>query len=70
MEKDGLVIRKVDAGDRRNNRIYSTEKADALWDKMLECATRIRQLSVKDIPEQNINIMRNVLDKIWQNLKD
>ena len=46
-----------------------TEKAVALWDKMLECAARIRQLSVKDIPEQNINIMRSVLDKIWQNLR-
>jgi MarR family transcriptional regulator, transcriptional regulator for hemolysin len=69
MEKDGLVIRKVDAGDRRNNRIYSTQKADALWDKMLECASRIRQISVKDIPEQNIIIMRDVLDKIWQNLR-
>ena len=69
MEKDELVIRKVDAGDRRNNRIYGPEKAVALWDKMLECAARIRQLSVKNIPEQNINIMRSVLDKIWQNLR-
>jgi MarR family transcriptional regulator for hemolysin len=69
MEKDGLVKRKVDAGDRRNNRIYRTEKADALWDRMLECSFRIRQISVKDIPEQNIVIMRDVLDKIWQNLR-
>jgi DNA-binding MarR family transcriptional regulator len=69
MEKGGLVIRKVDAGDRRNNRIYRTEKADALWDRMLECSFRIRQISVKDIPEQNIVIMRSVLDKIWQNLR-
>lgn len=29
MEKERLVVRKVDAGDRRNNRIYRTEKADA-----------------------------------------
>jgi MarR family transcriptional regulator for hemolysin len=69
MEKDGLVIRKVDSDDRRNNRIYRTGKADKLWDKMLECALKIRQISVKDIPEQNINIMRNVLEKIWQNLR-
>lgn len=69
MEKGGLVIRKVDADDRRNNRIYRTEKADALWDRMLECSFRIRQISVKDIPEQNIAIMRSVLDKIWQNLR-
>jgi hypothetical protein len=36
---------------------------------MLECALKIRQISVKDIPEEDINTMRNVLDKIWQNLR-
>ncbi len=69
LEKNGLVIRKVGAEDRRINRIYYTEKSDASWDKMLECALRIRQISVKNIPEQNIDIMRNVLNKIWQNLR-
>jgi MarR family transcriptional regulator for hemolysin len=69
MEKEGLVIRKVDLADRRNNRIYRTKKADLLWDKMIKCALEIRQVSVKDIPEENINIMRNVLEKIWQNLR-
>ncbi|HEY7079279.1 MAG TPA: MarR family winged helix-turn-helix transcriptional regulator [Nitrososphaeraceae archaeon] len=69
MEKEGLVIRKIDANDRRNNRIYHTEKANALWDKMLECALKIRQIAVKDIPEQSIAIMRDVLDKIWLNLR-
>jgi MarR family transcriptional regulator for hemolysin len=68
MEKEGLVIRRVDSSDRRNNRIYRTEKADALWDRMVECATKVRQVSVKDISEKDISIMRSVLDKIWQNL--
>ena len=69
MEKEGLIVRRVDPSDRRNNRIYRTEKADALWDKMVECATKVRQISVKDISEENINIMRSALDKIWQNLR-
>jgi MarR family transcriptional regulator, transcriptional regulator for hemolysin len=69
MEKESLVIRKVDSSDRRNNRIYRTEKADALWDKMIECARKIREVSIKEIPEENINIMRNVLEKMWQNLR-
>jgi MarR family transcriptional regulator, transcriptional regulator for hemolysin len=69
MEKDGLLVRRVDSSDRRNNRIYRTEKADALWDRMMECATKVRQASVKDISEENMRIMRNVLDKIWQNLR-
>jgi MarR family transcriptional regulator, transcriptional regulator for hemolysin len=68
MEKEGLVIRKVDPSDRRNNRIYRTEKADALWDRMMECTSKIRQVALKDISEEDINIMRKVLDKIWHNL--
>jgi hypothetical protein len=36
---------------------------------MLECSFRIRQISVRDISEQNIAIMRDVLDKIWLNLR-
>lgn len=70
MERERLVIRKVDSGDRRNNRIYRTEKVDAaLWDRTLECALKIRQISIRNIPEQNINIARNVLEKVWQNLR-
>jgi MarR family transcriptional regulator for hemolysin len=69
MEKEGLVVRRVDSSDRRNNRIYRTEKADALWDRMVECATKVRQVSIKDISEDNVSIMRNALEKIWQNLR-
>src|ERR671938_1285750 len=68
MEKEGLIIRKVDPSDRRNNRIYRTERADALWDKTIKCALRIREVSAKDIPDENMNIIRNVLEKIRQNL--
>ena len=69
MEEERLVVRKVDPVDRRNNRIYRTEKADELWDKMIECALKIREVSLRGIPEQNINVMRKVLEKISQNLR-
>lgn len=69
MEEERLVVRKVDPADRRNNRIYRTEKADELWDRMIECALKIREVSLRGIPEQNINVMRKVLEKISQNLR-
>lgn len=68
MEKDDLVVRKVDATDRRNNRIYRTERANKLWDAMVKCALKIRQVSLKDIPEENIEITKNVLEHIYKNL--
>jgi MarR family transcriptional regulator, transcriptional regulator for hemolysin len=64
------VVRKVDASDRRNNRIYRTEKADELWDKMVKCAAKIRQVSLKDIPKENIYITKNVLENVYQNLRN
>ena len=69
MEKDGLVIRKVDLADRRNNRIYRTEKADALWDEMFKRAMRVRQSSVKNITENEIQITKSALEKMLQNLR-
>ena len=70
MEKDELVVRKIDPYDRRNNRIYRTEKANELWNEMVKCAAKIRQVSLKDIPEENINITKNVLENIYQNLRN
>ena len=69
MEKDKLVVRKVDPADRRNNKIYRTEMADVLWDKMIQCASNIKEISLKGIPDENIKIMKDVLEKIWQNLR-
>ncbi|MDQ3976656.1 MAG: MarR family transcriptional regulator [Thermoproteota archaeon] len=70
MEKDDLVVRKVDPSDRRNNKIFRTEKANELWNEMLKCATKVRQVSLKDIPEVNIDITKKVLEHIYQNLRN
>jgi MarR family transcriptional regulator, transcriptional regulator for hemolysin len=69
MEKDNLVIRKVDPLDRRNNRIYRTDRAVKLWNEMINCALKIRQVSLGNIPRDDIDIAKNVLENIYQNLR-
>ena len=69
MEKDGLVIRKVDPADRRNNRVYRTEKAESIWPSMVECALKIREISVRNIPLNHVAIMLDSLQKIYTNLE-
>ena len=69
MEEEGLVVRKVDSRDRRNNRIYRTDRADASWDKMIQCASDVKEISLKGIPDENIKILRDTLENIWQNLR-
>jgi len=68
MEKEGLLKRKPDSSDRRVNRIYLTQKADSLWESMVECALRIRKSSTKNISENNIQTTLETLRKISQNL--
>jgi MarR family transcriptional regulator for hemolysin len=68
MEKEGLVTRKVDREDRRINRIFLTTKADATWNSLLDCSMQVRKSSIRDIPEEQVKIMRDVLEKISQNL--
>lgn len=68
MEKEGLLKRKPDSSDRRVNRIYLTQKADSLWESMMECALRIRKSSAKNISESDIQTTLETLRKISQNL--
>jgi len=68
MEKEGLLKRKPDSSDRRVNRIYLTQKADSLWESMVECALRIRKSSTKNISENDIQTTLETLRKISQNL--
>lgn len=68
MEKEGLLKRKPDSSDRRVNRIYLTQKADSLWESMVECALRIRKSSTKNISESDIQTTLETLRKISQNL--
>ncbi|MGI0059086.1 MAG: hypothetical protein ACREBJ_04890, partial [Nitrosotalea sp.] len=50
------------------NRIYLTQKADSLWEKMTECALRIRKSSLKNISEDDIQATLETLRKISKNL--
>jgi MarR family transcriptional regulator for hemolysin len=68
MEKEGFLKRKPDSKDRRVNRIYLTPKADSLWNSMTECALRIRKVSTKDIPDDQIKSTLETLRKISKNL--
>jgi MarR family transcriptional regulator for hemolysin len=68
MEKEGLLKRKPDSDDRRVNRIYLTQKADSLWEAMIECALLIRKSSLKNISESDIQTTLDTLRKISKNL--
>lgn len=70
LEKDGYVVRKVDKNDRRNNRIFLTEKTNSALDLMVNCGINIKNMSMKNISEQNIAITKDTLEKMWKNIQN
>jgi len=70
LEKDGFVFRKVDENDRRNNRIILTDKTKDDLDLIINCGFKKKKIFTKDIPEENISITKNTLEKMWQNIQD
>ncbi|VVC05279.1 Transcriptional regulator SlyA [uncultured archaeon] len=67
MEKKELVERRTDTKDRRNNRIFLTEKSKSLVDPIMESIFRIRKVVYKNIPEHDLEFARNILKKITEN---
>ncbi|SRR5579885_1667363 len=68
MEKQGLIQRKPDPADRRNNLIFMTKKSEHVWDIIIDSALHIRKISQQGIPADNLDITKSVLGTISQNL--
>src|SRR5438132_14287497 len=66
MEKKGLVERKTDPKDRRNNKIFLTAKSASLVDPIIESIFRIRKIVYKNIPEKDLEFAKNILRKITE----
>lgn len=67
MEKDDLVtrIRK----DRRTNSIELTEKGKDLYERGLVISEQFKNDAMTGIPEEHMEIFRQVLDQMIQNTK-
>jgi MarR family transcriptional regulator, transcriptional regulator for hemolysin len=70
LEKDGFVNRMVDKNDRRNNQIFLTEKTISLLDSIINYALKIKEISIRNVSEQDISITKHPLEKMWQNIQN
>jgi MarR family transcriptional regulator, transcriptional regulator for hemolysin len=69
LQNDGFIERRVDHNDRRNNRIYRAEKTFEIWEATLECAARVLTTALAGLSEDKVQIMKEVLEKVWINLQ-
>jgi MarR family transcriptional regulator for hemolysin len=69
LQNDGFIERRVDHNDRRNNRIYRAKKTFEIWEDTIECADRVLTMALAGLPEDKVQIMKEVLEKVWSNLQ-
>lgn len=69
LEKKEFIKRVPHHEDRRTILIYISEKALELNDKTFPVVSEILTKACKDIPEVNINQLKNLLNVIYKNLE-
>ncbi len=67
MEKNGLVERRSDPKDRRNNKIFLTKKSKALIEPLVNFILEWRKLVTKNVSAKDLEITKEVLQKIAKN---
>lgn len=68
MEREGLVERKADPKDRRNNRIFLTKKSESTVDSIILIILQMRKIVYAGISEAEINTTRNVIRSVLKNV--
>jgi MarR family transcriptional regulator for hemolysin len=68
MERDGWIARHDCPGDRRKNLIRATPAAEPVWEKIIECAMRIRHRASEGLSERQLATLIKLLRKIQKNL--
>jgi MarR family transcriptional regulator for hemolysin len=69
MERDGWITRHNCPGDRRKKLIRATSAAEPAWEKIVECATRVRARATAGLSDRQLATLKKLLRRIGHNLK-
>src|SRR5262245_61999220 len=69
MERDGWISRHNCPTDRRKNLIRANPAAEPVWQKIVECAMRVRQRSTEGLSERQLATLKKLLRRVGQNLR-
>jgi len=67
MEKNGLLERRPDPIDRRNNKIFLTKKSKALIAPVIDFILKFRKIITKNVSAKDLETTKEVLRKITKN---
>lgn len=68
MERDGWLDRYSCPDDRRKKRIRATEKAEAVWSRMVTCAREIREQAIQGITAEELAEFKRMCERIRANM--
>jgi DNA-binding MarR family transcriptional regulator len=69
LEKAGLVKRVASETDRRINNIFITKQAEKLQEKSMELAEETLNEALEGVPPDKIDVCKEVLQIVYDNLK-
>jgi MarR family transcriptional regulator for hemolysin len=69
MERDGWISRHNCPSDRRKNLIRANPAAEPVWEKIVECAMRVRARATDGLSERQLATLKKLLRRVNQNLK-
>jgi DNA-binding MarR family transcriptional regulator len=70
MERDGLITRAACPEDRRRKYIAPTKKAVPVWRRIIDCAGRVRERSIRGLSPAEVKTLRRMLEHVYENLAD
>ncbi|MEX0716738.1 MAG: MarR family transcriptional regulator [Planctomycetaceae bacterium] len=68
MERDGWLERYPCPQDGRRKRIRPTEKAQAIWNRCVECCRRVRARAIEGISADELRLYKRLCETIRENL--
>src|SRR5262245_34150346 len=64
MERDGWISRHGCPGDRRKKIIRVTAAAEPVWDKIVECAGRVRNQAAEGLSDSQLATLKKLLRRV------
>jgi MarR family transcriptional regulator for hemolysin len=69
MERAGWIVRRCCDSDRRKKYIQITPAADPTWDKIVQCARRVRARATAGMSEHEMALLKRLLERLRQNVQ-
>jgi DNA-binding MarR family transcriptional regulator len=70
LERKRIIFRQPDPRDRRKYCIYLTKEGKQLYERLFPLAQKLRQTVIQDLGQDEIDILKASLTKIYQNINN